>query len=174
MKALLRTAALLLLSTGSVAGADWQMDSKASRLEFTASYQGEAAPGAFRDFSTRLRFDPVRPETGELHVVVNITSADMGSEDLHEGMRTAEWFDTARFAQADASTQEGATYGDRVRWFYVLTAQERWQDLSDWMWDQLRFLVDHAQSANLILPDRTPLVSRALVSRLLEKPDGGL
>jgi len=94
-------AILLWLFTRPVWAADWAMDAGASRLEFVASYQGEPVPGAFRRFNARLTLDPELPENSALHVSVDITSADMGSGELDEGIRTAEWFDIDRFPQAE-------------------------------------------------------------------------
>jgi polyisoprenoid-binding protein YceI len=82
-------------------GADWKMDPAGSRLEFTATYEREAAPGIFKQFDTRLRFDPQRPEGSELHVTVALASADMNSSDVNVAIRDPDWFDVARFPQAE-------------------------------------------------------------------------
>jgi polyisoprenoid-binding protein YceI len=93
-------AALLLVSTSATAS-DWRMDPAASSLEFAATYEREPAPGRFKQFDTRLRFDPARPQDSELHVTVTLASADMGSAELNEGMREPDWFDMARFPKAE-------------------------------------------------------------------------
>ncbi len=98
--------ALLLLWANGATAADWTMDKSASRLEFVSIYQGQPAPGVFRDFATRLQFDPAQPARGALEVDVTVTSVDMGSEDLHEGMRAPEWFDFARFPRAEFRSQQ--------------------------------------------------------------------
>lgn len=91
---------LLMYSAGGVA-ADWRMEPAASRLEFTATYQGEPAPGQFRQFDTELRFDPARSTKNELVVTVKLTSFDMGSAELNDAVRGPEWFDLAKFTQAE-------------------------------------------------------------------------
>lgn len=105
MKGLL-CAAALLLTAGAAHAANWQMDKTASRLEFVSTYQDQPSPGRFRDFATRLQFDPAQPARGKLEVDVAVTSVDMGSEDLLEGMRAPEWFDFARFPKAEFRSQQ--------------------------------------------------------------------
>lgn len=91
---------LCLLVTGSAAAAEWRIDPGASRLAFRASYQGQAAPGVFRQFDTRLRLDPARLADSRLEVTVKLASADMGSGEINEGIREPEWLDPARFPEA--------------------------------------------------------------------------
>lgn len=91
----------MLTYAGSSMAAEWRMEPAASRLEFTATYQGEPAPGQFKQFDTRLQFDPSRPGKSELVVRVTLTSFDMGSAELNEAVRGPEWFDLAKFMQAE-------------------------------------------------------------------------
>ena len=51
-------------------GAGWKMDPSGSTLEFFASFEKNPAPGVFKEFDTRLRFDPEKPAGGSLDVVV--------------------------------------------------------------------------------------------------------
>ena len=99
--------ALILASVGATApAADWGMDAAASRLEFIATYERQAAPGVFRRFNTRLRFDPERPQGGRLHVTVMLANTDMDSTDINEAIRAPEWFDLARFQQAEFTSSD--------------------------------------------------------------------
>src|SRR6266481_2083560 len=77
------------------------MDPAASRLSFRASYQGEPAPGSFKQFDTRLRFDPAHLKESSLQVTVKVTSVDMGSGDINEAIRGPEWFDFGKFTEAE-------------------------------------------------------------------------
>lgn len=89
------------LVTGTALAGGWIIDPASSTLTFIPTYQEEPLPGVFKAFTGSLDFDPANPATGTMHVVVNISSADLGSDDLHEGMRTPEWFDTANFPSAE-------------------------------------------------------------------------
>ncbi len=95
--------------------ADWKMDPAGSRLEFTATFEKAAAPGVFKEFDTRLRFDPEKPADSRLVVAIKVTSADMSSADVNTAIRGPEWFDFARFPQAefhatDIRRTEGGRY----------------------------------------------------------------
>jgi polyisoprenoid-binding protein YceI len=93
--------ALGFLVSGQALAADWRMDPAPSRLEFIATFEKTAAPGVFKEFDTRLRFEPDKPEAGKLDVTVRVTSADMKSSDVNRAIRGPEWFDFADFPQAE-------------------------------------------------------------------------
>lgn len=92
---------LFLFTSVPVMAADWRMDATASRLEFAAMFEKTAAPGVFREFDTRLKFDPAQTAGSRLEVTVKVTSADMNSGDINNAIRGAEWFDFARHPQAE-------------------------------------------------------------------------
>jgi len=97
---------LLAGASGAAAAADWKMDPGASRLEFIVTFEKTPAPGVFKDFDTRLRFDPDKPAEGRLDVTIKVTSADMNSADVNNGIRAPEWFDFARHPQAEFHSTE--------------------------------------------------------------------
>ncbi len=82
-------------------GADWKMDPAGSRLEFVATFEKTPAPGVFKEFDARLRFDPDKPAGGSLEVTVKVTSADMNIPDVNTEIRGKDWFDYAGFPQAE-------------------------------------------------------------------------
>lgn len=98
-------ALLLILFPGLAGAADWAME-KDSRLEFIASYEREPVPGAFREFDTRMQFDPGQPARGRLQVTVALGSAETESADVNTAIRAAEWFDVARFPRAEFTSRE--------------------------------------------------------------------
>jgi polyisoprenoid-binding protein YceI len=105
-----RLAALALVLLAGPAfpafGADWRMDPAGSRLEFIATFERAAAPGAFREFDARLRMVPDRPAEGRLDVTIATKSADMTSAEVNKAIAGAEWFDVARFPQAEFHAAE--------------------------------------------------------------------
>jgi len=93
--------ALCLFAAGLPANAaQWSMDAESSRLQFFVTYTGQKAPGTFRRFETQLDFDAGNPTSGRLDVVVDITSADMDSDDINAAIATRDWFDFAGFPEA--------------------------------------------------------------------------
>jgi polyisoprenoid-binding protein YceI len=103
----LLAAVLLSVSAGNPAqAADWKMDAGTSRLEFAATFEGNAAPGVFREFDTRLHFDADKPAEGRLDVTIAVRSADMNSTDVNKAISEVEWFDFVRFPRAEFHATE--------------------------------------------------------------------
>ena len=107
MKNLIATAVLLGgAAFQSAYAADWKIDAAASRLEFVASFEKNPAPGTFRQFDVKLSLDPNQADTGRLDVTINVTSADMTNADINKAIATGEWFDFARYPQAEFHATE--------------------------------------------------------------------
>ena len=98
---LLGLCGLLAFAPRAAQGADWKMDPAGSKLEFVATFEKTAAPGVFKEFDARLRFDPDKPAGGSLDVTVKVTSADMNIADVNKEIRGKDWFDYAAFPQAE-------------------------------------------------------------------------
>jgi polyisoprenoid-binding protein YceI len=99
----------LLLASSLAApalAADWRMDPAGSKLEFAATFEKTPAPGVFKEFDARLRFDPDKPEGGSLDVTIQVTSADMGIADVNKEIRGKDWFDYAGFPRAEFHSSE--------------------------------------------------------------------
>jgi len=102
MKKLVCLATLLATAAFQLAfAADWKMDPAASKLEFTATFEKTPAPGVFKEFDTRLHFDPAKPAGSRLDVTIKITSVDMVNDDVNKAISGAEWFDFALHPQAE-------------------------------------------------------------------------
>jgi len=107
MKNLIATAVLLGgAAFQSAHAADWKMDAAASRLEFAASFEKTPAPGVFRQFDVKLSLDPGNADAGRLDVTINVASADMTNTDINKAIATGEWFDFARYPQAEFHATE--------------------------------------------------------------------
>lgn len=94
--------------------ADWTMEPAASRLEFTATFEGAPAPGVFKEFEVQLKdFDPDKASAGRLDVSIRVASADMDSTDINKAIAGKEWFDFAKYpgAQFHASEIRSAQAG---------------------------------------------------------------
>jgi len=102
----LLVAVLLLAAAPAAQATDWTMDAGKSRLEFTATFERTAAPGVFKQFDARLRFDPDEPAEGRLDVTIVVNSADMNSADVNKAISGAEWFDFARFPRAEFHAED--------------------------------------------------------------------
>jgi polyisoprenoid-binding protein YceI len=101
IRSVVLAAGLLLAAASPARAAEWRMDPAGSRLDFTAAFETAAAPGVFREFDVRMRFDADKPADGRLEVTVAVKSADMNSADVNKAIAGPEWFDYARFPQAE-------------------------------------------------------------------------
>ncbi len=102
-----------LLIAGPAPAADWKMDPAGSKLEFIATFEKAPAPGVFREFDARLRFDPDKPAGSSLEVTIKVTSADMGIADVNKEIRGKDWFDYAGFPQAEFRSTDVRRDGGR-------------------------------------------------------------
>jgi len=93
--------ALLVALALPALAADWKMAPAESRLDFAATFEKAPAPGVFRKFDVRMRFDPAKPAGSTLDVTIDVPSADMTSADVNKAIAGPEWFDFARFPKAE-------------------------------------------------------------------------
>jgi polyisoprenoid-binding protein YceI len=101
IRRVLLVVSLLVAAAPPTQAADWKMDAATSRLEFAATYESNIAPGVFREFDTRMRLDAAKSSEGQLDVTIVVKSADMKSADINKAISGADWFDFARFPQAE-------------------------------------------------------------------------
>src|SRR5690606_41301592 len=88
-----------MLAAAPAAAADY-VQAEGSTLAFASRYDGELFTGRFQDFATRLRFDPAKPAEGRLEVSIALASASTGNSDRDSTLRTSDFFDIGRHAQA--------------------------------------------------------------------------
>lgn len=95
-----------VLAPTTAQASDWTMEAGTSRLEFAATFEGNVAPGIFKEFDTRAHFDSDRPAEGRLDVTIVVKSADMNSADINKAIGEPAWFDFARFPRAEFHSAE--------------------------------------------------------------------
>lgn len=78
----------------------WAVDPAHSTLTFTGDQSGEKFIGGFKKFAAQIALDPDHPESGKITVTVDIASAYAGSSDRDGMLPQSDWFDTAKFPQA--------------------------------------------------------------------------
>ncbi|HVY12127.1 MAG TPA: YceI family protein [Alphaproteobacteria bacterium] len=57
-------------------------------------------PGRFEDFDAKINLDPAAPEKSTVDVTVDINSVDTHNAKLDEELRSADWFNAAKFPTA--------------------------------------------------------------------------
>ena len=93
-------AALLLAASTSVAGAADYTAGPGSTLGFSSSFEGEAFTGRFARFTPTIRFDPAKLATSRFDVAIDLGSVDTQSDERDETLRSIEFFNVRKLAQA--------------------------------------------------------------------------
>ncbi len=81
-------------------------------LSFASEYQGETFVGLFPDFRTTLSFDPAAPQDARLDVVIPLATADTKNGDRDTTLKTADFFNVAKFAEARYTAAGFRSLGD--------------------------------------------------------------
>lgn len=89
-----------------------QASDAASTLVFASRYDGEVFTGRFPGFSTRLSFDPAKPAGGRLEVTIPLAGTVSGNTDRDSTLKSADFFNVARFAEATYSARGFRALGD--------------------------------------------------------------
>ena len=93
---------------------DWQVDATKSSLTFSGTYQGGPFTGKFGKFDAAIAYDEADLAKSKFDVKVEVASVDTQSSERDDTLRTADFFNTAKFPQAHfASTgfERGADGG---------------------------------------------------------------
>ncbi|MCX7555692.1 YceI family protein [Xanthomonadaceae bacterium JHOS43] len=84
----------------SAHAADWQADASASTLNFSATAEGQAFTGTFKEFSPAIRFDPADLSSARFEVKIALASADSENAERDETLQGSDFFATRTFPQA--------------------------------------------------------------------------
>jgi len=94
---------------------NWQVDYPQSKLEFIAIQEGSPIRGTFKHYRADINFDPQRLSESRFQVWVETNSVDTGADERDQILRSAEFFDSTRWPQAEFKTTsishlQGARY----------------------------------------------------------------
>jgi polyisoprenoid-binding protein YceI len=84
---------------------DWQVDAAKSSLTFKGSYQNGPFEGKFGKFDATIAFDEADVLKDKFDVTVQVSSLDTQSAERDDTLRTADFFDPAKFPQAHFVSQ---------------------------------------------------------------------
>jgi polyisoprenoid-binding protein YceI len=79
---------------------DWQVDVAKSALTFTGTYQSGPFTGKFGKFDAAISYDEADLSKAKFDVKIDVASVDTKSSERDDTLRTADFFDTAKFPQA--------------------------------------------------------------------------
>ncbi|MGH8032535.1 MAG: YceI family protein [Luteimonas sp.] len=91
--------ALVALLAAPARAADY-VQAPGSTLAFASKYDGETFTGSFGGFATKVSFDPANLGASKLDVTIPLAQVRSGNADRDSTLQTADFFSTAKFAQA--------------------------------------------------------------------------
>ena len=89
-----------LIVNASAAKADQQLLPAQSDIVFVSKQMGVPVEGRFKKFDAKISFDPAKPAAGKIAFTVDMASASLGLKETDAELLKADWFNTAKFAQA--------------------------------------------------------------------------
>jgi polyisoprenoid-binding protein YceI len=91
----------LALATSAAHAVEYnQVQADKSQIAFGFQQMGVSMDGAFKEFSSQLRFDPAAPEAASAVIEVALASIDTGSDEGDEEAARKTWFNTKDFPAA--------------------------------------------------------------------------
>jgi len=104
-----------LAQTAATGGGNYVLNAAHSKMQFSIShFIVSSTEGRFSNFDGRLTFQPQAPERGVVTVHVAPGSVDTGIAARDEHLRTADFFDVARFPLATFQSMSLATTDGRT------------------------------------------------------------
>ena len=71
-----------------------------SEIVFVSKQMGVPVEGRFQKFGAKIVFNPSKPDQANIAFTVDMASATLGVKETDAELPKADWFDTAKFAQA--------------------------------------------------------------------------
>jgi len=96
-------AAAMLMSAGSAVAADYKIDKEGQHafVQFRIQHLGYSwIYGTFKDFDGSFTFDEKDPSADKVNVTINTNSVDTNHAERDKHLRSADFLNTAKFAQA--------------------------------------------------------------------------
>ena len=100
MNYLIRTFVLVgvVLATNTVHGIEYSaVQADKSTIAFTSRQMGVPVQGRFPKFTSRIAFDPAKPESAKVDISIDLASIDAGSQDANDEVVGKQWFNVKMF-----------------------------------------------------------------------------
>lgn len=109
------TIALCVLFASPAFARDWSVDTDHSQAVFTITHIVGKVTGFFNDITGTINFDPKHPEAGVIDISIGIDSINTGIAKRDAHLKTADFFDTAKYPRMSFVSDDIVARGDG--WF---------------------------------------------------------
>ena len=82
-----------------------------STLNFTSRQMGVPVQGSFSKFTSRVAFDPAKPEAAKVEISIDLASIDAGSKDANDEVVGKQWFNVRMFPSASFASNAVKSLG---------------------------------------------------------------
>ena len=82
-----------------------------SSVAFTSRQMGVPVQGSFPKFTTKLSFDPAKPEAAKVELSIDLATIDAGSKDANDEVVGKQWFHVKMFPMATFSSSAVKSVG---------------------------------------------------------------
>lgn len=111
VKALLT--ALALCFTASASAESYQIDPKHTQVRFQYSHFGfSTIVGLFTGITGEVGFDPANPSAATVTASIPLAQVNTGVDDLNQHLKSADFFDAAKFPNAEFVSSKVESLGD--------------------------------------------------------------
>ena len=90
---------LVSLAASQVVSAQ-QLDYQRSQITFVSRQMNVPVEAKFNRFTAQLVFDPAIPQAGKARMEVDLTSFDIGNDEVNTEVQGKNWFDTKTYPKA--------------------------------------------------------------------------
>lgn len=112
--------ALAVSGAGKASASEWSVTPQASRIAFEATGSGYTTKGTFAQYRAEIEFDPDVPEQASVRVLLDMATAATGTPDTDQALRSADFFNPAKFPTAQFVARGAKQGGDGK---YVLNGE---------------------------------------------------
>lgn len=77
-----------------------QIDYQRSQITFVSRQMNVPVEAKFNRFTAQLLFDPVNPQVSKARIEVDLTSFDIGNDEVNTEVQGKNWFDTKTYPKA--------------------------------------------------------------------------
>lgn len=109
--------AALSLFSASIATAaipNWQIVPAKSSIGFTATQNDAPVKGQFTNFNGTISFDPNQLPNSKVTFTVNLNNIKASYAEIADTLKTAQWFDAAKFPQATFTATDFTKTGNNT------------------------------------------------------------
>lgn len=103
---------IAFLMAGSALAETYTIDKVHSSVAFSVRHLVSRTSGTFNDFAGTIQYDPAHPEKAQVEATIQVSSIDTGNEKRDGHLKSADFFDAAKFSTITFKSTKAQKKGD--------------------------------------------------------------